>query len=196
MNKGLFRKVTSLVLGFLLVFSGVLSGIGPMGKVKAAAGDFHVAIDLDSVDIQNAMVTFEFLDENHESIYDYQYFAYTGSDNAGQDDRPNYNDGQIPDSAAYVTFRVQAAGHVLSEDAYVSINNVAQEMNPVDQYGDYSQEFPITAGDELNAMFIIGADRVGGNGGGGDNPPPINGRNVKITFTGADEDDVWDLGII
>ncbi|MCR5738190.1 MAG: hypothetical protein K6G43_00060 [Lachnospiraceae bacterium] len=60
MNKGLFRKVTSLVLGFLLVLTGILSGRGGIGKVRAA-GTYTLTYTLGTATVGNAYISIRFM---------------------------------------------------------------------------------------------------------------------------------------
>ena len=198
MNKGLFRKVTSLVLGFLLVFTGALSGVGSQGRVKAAAA-YSIAYDLGNANVHNATLSFEFRDAQGNLIGDSEFVSVgTGVVEGGR--THDAKTGTLPDNVAQVYVGVQTAGQDLDSSSYIRINGVGQGIS-----GDMTstgQFFDITSSDSFEVSFTLKNPNAGGQnpppggGEGGQNPPPVNGRNVKIIFTGADENEVWDLGII
>ena len=107
MNKGLFRKVTSLVLGFLLVLTGILSGRGGIGKVRAA-GTYTLTYTLGTASVGNAYISIRFMNGEGAQLGDIEMASIgTNVVEGGRD--TDTKSGVIPSETTRVEIRVEDA---------------------------------------------------------------------------------------
>ena len=160
MNKGLFKKIAALALGLLLVLTGIFSGRGGIGRVRAA-GTYTLTYTLGTATVENANISIRFLNGGAQIGAIEMVSIGTNVVEGGRN--TDTKTGDIPAETTRVEIRVETAGQ--EKSGTITIGGVEQPIS-----GDIGngQIFDINdASANINVNMVLNSPAGGGNPGGG-----------------------------
>ena len=185
MEKRLTKRILAVTIGMLMVFVGAFSGIGGMGRVKAAAGQYSITFNLGNAEVDNAEVTFEFIDSNHDRIGDvHSLLIGTGNSMTTASES-----GNLPDGVVRINLTVRKAGQEFTRDSSIKLNGEDKGISGGIEDG---QIFDLTSDDE----FIVNLTLDNPHAGGGNPPPPGGGQTVTINYTKTGEGEIGRINLL